>query len=157
MQGPGSVPGPSGPEVDVGLRRKKSGVDAEATAPAERGAGLTIDKLLLIRPDMQQEDAVFRALADPSRRAIFERLAGGESAVKDITAHLSISQPAVSQHLATLRSAGLLSERREGRLVYYRVEPKGLQPLIDWITHHQAFWKEHLDRLKDLLKELDDE
>jgi DNA-binding transcriptional ArsR family regulator len=104
---------------------------------------------------MQREDAVFRALADPSRRAIFERLTRGEAPVKELTARFDISQPAVSQHLAALRSAGLVSERREGRLVYYRVERNGLRPLIDWITHYQAFWSERLDRLQALLKEMD--
>ena len=105
---------------------------------------------------MQAEDAIFRALADPSRRAIFESLAGGEAAVKELTARFEISQPAVSQHLATLRSAGLVSERREGRLVYYRIEPEGLRPLIDWIAHYQAFWLERLGRLQALLKEMDE-
>jgi DNA-binding transcriptional ArsR family regulator len=105
---------------------------------------------------MQQEDTVFRALADPSRRAIFERLTRGEAAVKDITVHFDISQPAVSQHLAALRTAGLVSERREGRLVYYRVEPKGLRPLVDWIAHYQVFWRERLDRLRALLDQMDE-
>jgi len=105
---------------------------------------------------VQAEDAIFRALADPSRRAIFESLAGGEAAVKELTARFEISQPAVSQHLATLRSAGLVSERREGRLVYYRIEPEGLRPLIDWIAHYQAFWLERLGRLQALLKEMDE-
>ena len=105
---------------------------------------------------MPREDAVFRALADTSRRAIFERLTRGETAVKDLTARFDISQPAVSQHLAALRRAGLVSERRAGRLVYYRVEPKGLRPLVDWIAHYQAFWRERLDRLEALLKEMDE-
>jgi DNA-binding transcriptional ArsR family regulator len=105
---------------------------------------------------VQAQDLVFRALADPSRRAIFERLTQGEAAVKDITARIEISQPAVSQHLATLRSAGLVSERRDGRLVYYRVEKNGLQPLVDWIVHYQAFWLERLDRLNTLLDEMDE-
>jgi len=82
---------------------------------------------------MKRKDAVFRALADPSRRAIYEGLTRGEAAVKDLTARFDISQPAVSQHLATLRRAGLVSERRDGRLVHYRVKPKGLRPLIDWM------------------------
>jgi DNA-binding transcriptional ArsR family regulator len=102
------------------------------------------------------EDVVFRALADPSRRAILERLTRGETAVKDLTARFDISQPAVSQHLATLRSAGLVSVRRDGRLVYYRAEPSGLRPLIDWIGHYQAFWRERLRRLDALLKEMDE-
>jgi DNA-binding transcriptional ArsR family regulator len=105
---------------------------------------------------VQREDIVFRALADPSRRAIFERLTRGEAPVKELTARFDISQPAVSQHLATLRSAGLVAERREGRLVYYRVEPKGLRPLVDWIAHYQSFWLDRLDRLRALLKEMDE-
>jgi DNA-binding transcriptional ArsR family regulator len=104
---------------------------------------------------MQRENVLFRALADPSRRAILERLSRGEAAVKDLTARFQISQPAVSQHLAALRKAGLVAERRDGRLVYYRVLPKGFRPLIDWITHYQAFWPERLDRLQTLLKEME--
>jgi DNA-binding transcriptional ArsR family regulator len=104
---------------------------------------------------VRRDDAVFRALADPSRRAILERLTRGEAAVKDLTARFDISQPAVSQHLATLRSAGLVTERRDGRMVYYRIEPKGLRPLIDWITHYRAFWPERINRLHVLLEEMD--
>lgn len=104
-----------------------------------------------------QQDAVFRALADPSRRAIFEQLTRGEAAVKDLTACFDISQPAVSQHLAQLRQAGLATERREGRLVYYRIEPKGLRPLVSWIKHYQAFWFDRLDRLSALLDRMDDD
>jgi DNA-binding transcriptional ArsR family regulator len=102
------------------------------------------------------EDRVFRALADPSRRAIFERLTKGEAAVRDLIPRAGISQPAVSQHLAVLRDAGLVAERREGRLVYYRVEPKGLRPLVDWIAHYQAFWVDRVERLQELLKEMDE-
>lgn len=101
------------------------------------------------------ESRIFHALADPSRRAIFESLTRGETAVKDLTARFDISQPAVSQHLATLKNAGLVSSRREGRLVYYRVEPQGLQPLIDWIEHYRSFWTERIDRLEHLLEEMD--
>lgn len=105
---------------------------------------------------MLSEDRVFRALADPSRRAIFERLTKGEAAVRDLIPRTGISQPAVSQHLAVLREAGLVTERREGRLVYYRVQPTGLRPLVDWIAHYQAFWVDRLERLRALLKELDE-
>jgi DNA-binding transcriptional ArsR family regulator len=130
----------------------------EVRARPRRGIGrrgdLTFNKQLLIYCSVQREDTVFRALSDPSRRAILERLTRGESAVKDLTARFDISQPAVSQHLATLRHAGLVSERREGRLVYYRIEPKGLRPLVDWIAHYQAFWLDRLPRLEALLKEM---
>lgn len=101
------------------------------------------------------ENKVFQALADPSRRAIFESLTCGEAAVKDLTARFDISQPAVSQHLAALREAGLVNGRREGRNVYYRVEPRGMKPLIDWIAHYRAFWTEHMDRLERLLEKMD--
>jgi DNA-binding transcriptional ArsR family regulator len=102
------------------------------------------------------ENKVFQALADPSRRAIFEALTRGEAAVKDLTARFAISQPAVSQHLAALRDAGLVNGRRDGRCVYYRVDPKGLQPLIDWIAHYRAFWTEHLGRLEHLLEGIEE-
>jgi DNA-binding transcriptional ArsR family regulator len=103
-----------------------------------------------------RETEVFRALADPTRRAIFERLTLGESAVKDLTARFHVSQPAISQHLAALRRAGLVSERREGRHAYYRVEPAGLRPLVSWIEQYQAFWLDRLSRLKALLEEMDE-
>jgi len=109
---------------------------------------------------MQSGDAhetkIFQALADPSRRAIFEALARGETAVKELTARFDISQPAISQHLAVLKDAGLVSSRREGRRVYYRVEPQGLQPLIGWIAHYHAFWRDRVGRLEQLLEKMDE-
>src|SRR5438034_1823680 len=102
------------------------------------------------------ENRIFLALADPSRRAIFESLTRREAAVKEITARFDISQPAVSQHLAALRAAGLVNARREGRRVYYRVQPRGLKPLIDWIAHYRAFWTERVDRLGQLLEKMDE-
>src|SRR3954465_13112826 len=100
------------------------------------------------------QDKVFQALADPSRRAIFESLTRGEAAVKDLTARFEISQPAVSQHLAMLKHAGLVIGRRDGRHVYYRIEPRGIRPLINWIAHYRAFWTEHVDRLEQLLEKM---
>jgi DNA-binding transcriptional ArsR family regulator len=102
------------------------------------------------------ENKIFHALADPSRRAIFESLTRGETAVRDLTACFEISQPAISQHLAALKDAGLVKGRREGRRVYYRVEPRGMKPLIDWIAHYRAFWTEHVDRLEQLLDKMDE-
>ena len=102
------------------------------------------------------EDKIFQALADPSRRAIFQSLTQGELAVKALTARFDISQPAVSQHLAALKNAGLVNGRREGRCVYYRVEPRGMKPLLDWIAHYRAFWIEHVDRLEQRLEKLDE-
>ena len=102
------------------------------------------------------QNQIFQALADPSRRAIFESLTRGEAAVKDLTARFDISQPAVSQHLASLKAARLVSARRDGRNVYYRVDPRGMKPLIDWIAHYRAFWTEHVDRLERLLEKMDE-
>ena len=98
---------------------------------------------------------IFRALADPTRCAIFERLALGEMSVGALKAGLDVSQPAVSQHLATLREAGLVTERREGRFAYYRVAPKGLAPMLDWLARYRAFWPKRIDKLKDVLREMD--
>ena len=102
------------------------------------------------------ENKIVQALADPSRRAIFEALTKGEAAVKDLTARFDISQPAVSQHLATLKDAGLVKCRRQGRCVHYRVNPRGMKPLIDWIAHYRAFWTDRLDRLERLLETMDE-
>jgi DNA-binding transcriptional ArsR family regulator len=102
------------------------------------------------------ENRIFQALADPSRRAILELLTRGEAPVKALTSRFDITQPAVSQHLAALKEAGLVDGRREGRLVYYRVVPRGMKPLIDWIAHYRAFWTEHIDRLEQLLEKMDE-
>ena len=102
------------------------------------------------------ENKIFQALADSSCRAIFESLTRGEAAVKELTARFDISQPAVSQHLASLKDAGLVDARREGRCVYYRVQPRGIKPLIDWIAHYRAFWTKHVERLERLLEKMDE-
>src|SRR5262245_22999624 len=98
------------------------------------------------------ETEIFRALADPTRRAIFEWLARREMSVSQLKAGFDVSQPAISQHLAALRGAGLVSERREGRFAYYRVDPKGLAPLVSWIDRYRAFWPTRIEKLKDVLK-----
>jgi DNA-binding transcriptional ArsR family regulator len=101
------------------------------------------------------EDRIFRALADPSRRAIFASLARGETAVKDLTARFGISQPAVSQHLAQLKDAGLVNDRRQGRCIFYSLDARGMAPLIAWIAHYRAFWTQRIDRLGQLLEDLE--
>ena len=101
-----------------------------------------------------QLTAVMKTLADPTRRAVFERIAReGEVAATDLVRGSKVSQPAVSQHLRALREAKLVAERRDGRHVLYRVTPNGLAPLIDWLGHYQAFWRERFDNLEQLLKE----
>jgi DNA-binding transcriptional ArsR family regulator len=101
-------------------------------------------------------DAIFRTLADPTRRAIFERLCrDGEHTVRALTDHAGVSQPAVSKHLGVLRLAGLVRERREGRQTHYSAQPHGLTPLIDWMRLYNAFWRDRFDRLETLLKRMD--
>ena len=101
-------------------------------------------------------DALFAALADPTRRGIYERLAQkGEQSVVALTKQAGVSQPAVSKHLGILKGAGLVADRRAGRETHYRIEPKGLRPLIDWMSHQTAFWRDRFDKLEDLLKRMD--
>jgi DNA-binding transcriptional ArsR family regulator len=101
---------------------------------------------------MHQAADLFRALADPTRLAVFESVAAKEMSVSQLTAQFDVSQPAISQHLASLRNSGLVSQRKEGRHMYYRAEPAGMLPLINWLNHYQAFWNERLPRLRAVLK-----
>ncbi len=100
--------------------------------------------------------AVMRALADPTRRAVFERIVGSdEITVAELTRGSGVTQGAISQHLKSLKQAGLVAERPEGRNVYYRAEPEGLSPLVDWMSHYGVFWRERFANLRTLLKEID--
>ena len=101
------------------------------------------------------ESAVFRALSDPTRRAVFERLSRQEMNVSELKSGFHISQPAISQHLTALKGAGLVCERREGRHVYYRSDPQGLAPLADWVQRHRELWPVRIERLKRVLKDLE--
>src|SRR3954469_25678263 len=105
---------------------------------------------------MLAADDLFKALDDPTRRAIFERLVSeGEQTVRALTDHAGISQPAVSKHLGVLKSAGLVRDRPEGRQTHYSTEPKGLAPLVAWMRLHGAFWRDRFDRLENLLDRMD--
>ncbi len=99
---------------------------------------------------------VFKALADPTRRAIFEHLAReGEQTVHALTRRAGVSQPAVSKHLGVLKNARLVRARHEGRETHYSAQPKALSPLADWMNVYGAFWRERFDRLESLLKRMD--
>ena len=101
-------------------------------------------------------DAVMRTLSDPTRRAVFERIASvDEISVLELTEGSGVTQGAISQHLKSLRLAGLVAERPEGRKVYYRAEPQGLAPLVDWMGHYGLFWRERFANLRTLLKDID--
>ncbi|WP_407049005.1 ArsR/SmtB family transcription factor [Methyloraptor flagellatus] len=101
------------------------------------------------------ENDVFRALADPTRRAIFDRLAGGAMNASALRQGLDISQPAMSQHLAVLRDAGLIRQERDGRFVNYEVDPDGLALIAQWLAKYRAYWPARIDALKVLLKDMD--
>lgn len=101
-------------------------------------------------------DRIFRALADPTRRALFERLCReGERTVRDLTVGAGVSQPAVSKHLAALKGVGLVADRPQGRQTHYCANAAALAPLVEWTRQMARFWDGRLDDLDDLLKRMD--
>lgn len=102
----------------------------------------------------EQLDRTFSALADPTRRAILERLAKGEATVSELAEPFDISLPAISRHLKVLERAGLITRGRDAQWRPCRLEPGPLEDVADWIDEHLRFWEESFDRLDDLLREL---
>jgi DNA-binding transcriptional ArsR family regulator len=101
-------------------------------------------------------DLLLKTLADPTRRALFERLCrDGEQTVGALTAGAGVSQPAVSKHLGMLKQAGLVRDRHAGRQTHYSARPGALSPLVDWTNQMAAFWQGRFDALEDLLKRMD--
>ena len=101
-------------------------------------------------------DMLFRTLADPTRRALFERLCReGEQTVGALTVQAGVSQPAVSKHLSVLKQAGLVQDRRDGRQTHYSAQLRALTPLVDWTSQMTGFWQGRFDDLEDLLKRMD--
>ena len=101
-------------------------------------------------------DALFKALGDPTRRAIFQRLSReGEQTVHALTDFAGVSQPAVSKHLGALKLAGLVRDRRQGRETHYSAQPQALGPVIDWMSFYAVFWRERFDRLETLLERME--
>src|SRR5215211_4229960 len=110
----------------------------------------------MVMPEAAAVTTVMRALADPTRRAVFERVVGSEEiTVAELTRGSGVTQGAISQHLKSLKQAGLVAERPEGRNVFYRAEPEGLAPLVDWMSHYGAFWRDRFADLRALLEEID--
>ena len=100
--------------------------------------------------------AVLRTLADPTRRAVFERIVkADELTVVELTQGSGVTQGAVSQHLKALKQAGLVADRPAGRHVYYRAQSQGLAPLVDWFALNGVFWRESFAHLRTLLQEID--
>jgi DNA-binding transcriptional ArsR family regulator len=107
-------------------------------------------------PGPDPQDALFRSLADPTRRGIFERLCrDGEQTVGALQARAGVSQPAVSKHLRVLKQAGLVRDRHSGRQTHYSAEPRALAPLVDWTSEMSTFWESRFDQLENLLKRMD--
>ncbi len=101
-------------------------------------------------------DSLFKTLADPTRRGIFERLCrDGEQTVGALTARAGVSQPAVSKHLGVLKAAGLVLDRHQGRQTHYSARRDALAPLIDWTSRMAGFWESRFDELETLLKRMD--
>jgi DNA-binding transcriptional ArsR family regulator len=99
---------------------------------------------------------IFKSLADPTRRALFERLSRhGEQTVRILTDNSGVSQPAVSKHLRVLKNAGLVRARHKGRETHYSAQPRALAPLVNWMSHYSRFWQSRFDHLEDLLKRMD--
>jgi DNA-binding transcriptional ArsR family regulator len=131
------------------------------------GAGHQLDYLLALTNELVEANhscmtdtanisAVFRTLADPTRRAVFERIVGGdEFTVGELTVESGVTQGAISQHLKALKQAGLVVDRPEGRKVFYRAKPEGLEPLAEWMDHYGVFWRQRFANLRTLLKEID--
>jgi DNA-binding transcriptional ArsR family regulator len=102
-------------------------------------------------------DEAFRALADPSRRAIVARLSQGSASVSELAAPLSISLPAVVQHLDVLRKSGLVSSEKVGRVRTCRLEPEPMRSVERWIARHRTEWETRLDRLGEVLNRVEEE
>jgi DNA-binding transcriptional ArsR family regulator len=105
----------------------------------------------MVRPLAQPD--VFTAIVDPTRRRLVHLLLGGDRSVTDLARDFAISVPAISQHLRLLREVGLVEVRQSGRKRFYRLHPKALQPVHDWVAVYQKFWDERFDALERHLKE----
>lgn len=107
-------------------------------------------------PSPNPQDLLFRSLADPTRRAIFERLcAEGEQTVGALTARAGVSQPVVSKHLGVLKQAGLVRDRPQGRQTHYSAQLSALAPLADWTSRMTGYWEGRIDALENLLSRMD--
>jgi len=97
---------------------------------------------------------VFNAVAEASRRDLLDALGTGEATVGELVDRLGLSQPQVSKHLGVLRAVGLVTARVDGRRRWYRINGPALKPIHDWVRAFERTWIERLDRLDDLLVEL---
>jgi DNA-binding transcriptional ArsR family regulator len=99
-------------------------------------------------------DAVFGALADPTRRAILARLTEGDASVAELAAPFRVSQPAISRHLKVLEQAGLISRRRQATARFSHLEAEPLREATDWLARYRQYWDERFDQLDELLERM---
>jgi DNA-binding transcriptional ArsR family regulator len=99
-------------------------------------------------------NATFGALADPTRRAILERLSRGDASVLELAEPFDMSQPAISKHLKVLEGAGLIARGRDAQRRPCRLEPQGLKQAADWLGTYRQFWEESYERLDEYLHQL---
>lgn len=103
-----------------------------------------------------QQNLLFRALSDPTRRTLFERLCNeGEHTVGELTAKAGVSQPVVSKHLGLLKQAGLVRDRHQGRHTHYSAQIRALTPLVNWTMGLTNYWDRRFDELEETLKRMD--
>jgi DNA-binding transcriptional ArsR family regulator len=101
-------------------------------------------------------DRIFHALADPTRRAIVDRLSAGPLSVSRLAAPLAITLTAVVQHLRVLEESGLVHTEKVGRVRTCRIESAGFSALERWVSEHRSMWEQRFDRLGELLDEPDE-
>ncbi|MDX6442416.1 MAG: hypothetical protein QOE43_2145 [Gaiellaceae bacterium] len=101
--------------------------------------------------DTASLDPVFHALADPTRRALVERLTLGPASVSELARPVAMSLPGVMQHLAVLEASGLVRSEKTGRVRMCRLEPDAMQNVEDWVADRRKTWERRLDRLADYL------
>lgn len=101
----------------------------------------------------KQRDAVFRAIADPTRREILSLLRGGRQTVGEIAGNFRMSRPAISKHLRLLRTAGLVVTRQDGAARLCGLNAKPLRAINDWVRDYEMFWTDTLQNLKSYMEE----
>src|ERR1700722_3444203 len=101
--------------------------------------------------------STFSALADPTRRAILNRLASGEASVTELARPFKISGPAITKHLKVLEKAGLITRGREAQWRPWRLQPLPLKEIDQWLAKYREMWEQRFDRLEDYLQKLKSE
>ena len=111
----------------------------------------------MVKHSTETLDFTFAALADPTRRAILERLSFGDSSVTELAAPFDVSLPAISKQLRVLERAGLLTQEKDGRVRRCRLEARPMKEAVEWIAQYQKFWEDKLESLANFLENVSPE